>query len=948
MGAGARSRSGYASAVFTLLFASAGFASAGTSFVNFESGHVRPLALAGGVLFAVNTPDNRLEMFAVGEDGLTPAGEVSVGLEPVAVAARNVLCFANGKCPIDAYVVNHLSDSVTALSLVYDVAARRVDVAGVATLQTCDEPRDIVLAGPGVKHKGPGRIFVTAARRGQNCPFDAKLLEKGVPRGLVQVFDTESLAEIGTLELFTDTPRALASSPDGKRVYAAGFLSGNLTSVVSELTVRFNGGLPPAPQFATADAPNTGIIVKYDPTTKRWLENGLRPPATTPKDWSGLVPRTLADDDVFAIDAMASPPVVWRQIQGVGTVIDNLAVRPVWKITPAKVGVSARDQIFASNTQALNERRFEPVLRGHVVENRITVLSGVFNVRILRPPGSGNLSANPFSGWSFGVRPVHLNPHIDYTCLPPLCLPPPSEVDASLALPTDLVFSHDGKTVYLAAFGSGAVAILDAEQVSQGNASNREIVRVGGGPSGLALDEVNDRLYVMDRFDNSIATVDLAGAVPTVSALRMPLYDPSPQGVKDGRPFLYDARHTSAHGDQACASCHVFGDFDGLAWDLGNPFGNVQTNCNDFVNAGGPGQVPKSPVHPMKGPMTTQSLRGMAEAGPLHWRGDRSGCDAAPNSPEDSGQYDEVAAFKKFNGAFVSLLGRTQELDTTSNGDLDKFTTFALSLRYPPNPIRPFDDFSAEAKLGRDFFEQIAVDGQLRCNDCHALPLGTNTKSSEEGEAQQFKIAHLRNLYQKAGMFGVEDILAFAGFPATGPVGDQVRGFGYLHDGSIDTVDTFLHFAGFQFPLDEDRDHVTRFMFEFDPGLAPIVGQQVTRTANDNADVSFLSGRADAGDCDLVARGRPNSSLGSREQGFVYEQRPGDATRFFYADSASAPKQTLAQLEASIQGTGWLTFTCVPPGEGGRVGIDRDCDTVLDGDDTSTPDPIAYPSTHCP
>ena len=37
------------------------------SFVNFESGHVRPLALSpdGSRLFAVNTPDNRLEIYDV-------------------------------------------------------------------------------------------------------------------------------------------------------------------------------------------------------------------------------------------------------------------------------------------------------------------------------------------------------------------------------------------------------------------------------------------------------------------------------------------------------------------------------------------------------------------------------------------------------------------------------------------------------------------------------------------------------------------------------------------------------------------------------------------------------------------------------------------------------------------------------------------------------------------
>src|SRR5262245_45081589 len=48
-----------------------------STFVTFESAQVRPLILSpdGTQLFAVNTPDNRLETFRVG-DGLTHAGAV--------------------------------------------------------------------------------------------------------------------------------------------------------------------------------------------------------------------------------------------------------------------------------------------------------------------------------------------------------------------------------------------------------------------------------------------------------------------------------------------------------------------------------------------------------------------------------------------------------------------------------------------------------------------------------------------------------------------------------------------------------------------------------------------------------------------------------------------------------------------------------------------------------
>ena len=64
-------------------------ATAGASYDNFESGHVRPLALSpdGTRLFAVNTPDNRLDIFDVNVSGLTRVASVMVGLEPVAVAA---------------------------------------------------------------------------------------------------------------------------------------------------------------------------------------------------------------------------------------------------------------------------------------------------------------------------------------------------------------------------------------------------------------------------------------------------------------------------------------------------------------------------------------------------------------------------------------------------------------------------------------------------------------------------------------------------------------------------------------------------------------------------------------------------------------------------------------------------------------------------------------------
>src|SRR5213080_3136884 len=198
----------------------------GASFVTFESGQVRPLALSpdGSRLFAVNTPDDRLEIFDVLAGGLSHAGSVPVGLEPVAVAART-----NG----EVWVVNHLSDSVS----IVDVAS--VPPRVTRTLLVGDEPRDIVFAGT-----GGSRAFVTTAHRGQNSgvpPTD--LTTEGLGRADVWVFDATNLGTAlgGTpltrLTFFGDTPRALAASPSGNRVYAAVFHSGNRTASINEVGV---------------------------------------------------------------------------------------------------------------------------------------------------------------------------------------------------------------------------------------------------------------------------------------------------------------------------------------------------------------------------------------------------------------------------------------------------------------------------------------------------------------------------------------------------------------------------------------------------------------------------------------------------------------------------------------------------------------------------------------
>ncbi len=862
------------------------------SFVNFEAGQVRPLALSpdGSRLFATNTPDGRVEIFGVEAAGLTHQCSVPVGLEPVALAAAS---------ETELWVVNHLSDSVSIVDIT-SCAAARVR----RTLLVGDEPRDIVFAGAN------GQLaFITTAHRGQNHPLDPEYTSEGVGRADVWVFDATNL---GTslegdpetiITLFGDTPRGLAVSRDGSRVYAAVFHSGNRTTTVNEglvcdggatalgCTINGNsvpGGLPgPNTDANNVTGPETGLIVHWNPLTSRW-EDPLG------RNWNNAIRFSLPDLDVFEIDAAASPPVERDQFAGVGTVLFNLAVNPV------------NDKVYVTNTEAGNAVRFEgpgthsTTVRGNLHRSRVTIID----------PALG------------AVTPRPLNSHIDYGVVPS----PAGVAEKSLATPVGIVISADGATAWIAAFGSSRIGVFDTSELEAGTFTPsvaNQIALSGGGPSGLVLDEASGRLYVLTRFDNGISTVDIDSRSETAHTL---LHNPEPSAIVEGRPFLYDALATSSNGEASCSSCHVFGDLDSLAWDLGNPDDEVLTNANPFEF----GPLGSPDFHPLKGPMTTQSLRGMAGHGPMHWRGDRTGALEAASVQPNSGAFNEDAAFKKFNPAFVGLVGR----DTTlTNTEMQKFTDFILSVTYPPNPNRALDNaLSVSAFSGEGIYFGPASDGVRNCNGCHTLDLaqgffGTDGESTFENETQHFKVAHLRNMYQKVGMFGLPQV-PFLGGADSGFSGDQIRGFGFLHDGSIPRL--FDFFGATVFGLtDTQQRQMEAFALEFPSNMAPVVGQQVTRTFTNgsvaNPRINLLVARAAAGECDVVVKGM----IAGAARGAVRL-----ASGAFATDRESEGTFTQAQLLDLVTGsTSEQTWTCAPPGSGERIGIDRDEDGFRDRDE---------------
>jgi hypothetical protein len=559
------------------------------------------------------------------------------------------------------------------------------------------------------------------------------------------------------------------------------------------------------------------------------------------------------------------------------------------------------------------------------------------------------------------VKPRHLNKHIDYSLRPA----PAGTKEHSLATPTQMVVSADGSTLYLAAYGSSRIGVfatadLDSDQAwgdfdpTVGSTAYLEVT--GGGPSGLVLDEARNRLYVLTRFDNSVSAIDLASGSEIT---HVAMHNPEPAAVVAGRPFMYDANLTSSNGEASCASCHVFGDFDSLAWDLGNPDDEVTSNPIPINLAQAASGAP-SPIngtgdvtdfHPMKGPMTTQTLRGLVTGGAMHWRGDRA-TGAFGTDP-----FDTTLSFNNFNVAFPGLLGREAPL---SVADMNAFTAFALEITLPPNPVRALDNsLNADQQGGHDFYfgprrsDGVNAEGfGFTCNGCHVLDpaigaFGNGGDASFEAETQIVKIAHLRNMYQKIGMFGMPAVDFFRAGD-NGHKGDQVRGFGLLHDGSVDTLFRFFSArvfnnsggVGFDGPNDGDdkRRQMEQFMLAFDSDLAPVVGQQITLGPDSTADVDnrvdLLIARSEAPftslllggavtECDLVVKG----TVAGEQRGW----RHTGSGQFETDNGNSISEATLRALAETVGQE--LTFTCQPPGSSMRAGVDRDLDGVPDAMD---------------
>ena len=888
-----------------------------TNFFNWETAPVHPVSLSpdAAKLAVCNLPDNRVELFDVTSGAPVLIGSIPVGLDPVTVRFRTAS---------ELWVLNYISDSIS----IIDVSTLRV----VTTITTSNEPSDLVFAG------SPPRAYVSC----------------GQPN-LVQVLNPSTLQTVTNLAIDGNRPRAMAASADKTKVYVAIFESGNASTIIgSGVSIGFpkpnpinfptapSGGLNPPPNSGTnfsptinpllsnTPTPRVGLIVKKN-SAARWMDDNSG-------DWTEFVCGTNAaltgrlpgwdmpDHDLAVIDT-ASFGITYAT--GLMNICMAVAVNPV------------SGKIAVVGTDAINSTRFQPVLNGKFVQVKLAQVDPL------------SLIANVFD----------LNPHLTYET----SQVSQAEREKSIGDPRCIVWNSAGSRAYITGMGSDNLIILDGN----GNrAGLNPTIKLDSGTTGLALDESRHRLYVYNRFAGSISTIDTV-AETVVSTL--PLFDPTPQLIKAGRPHLYNTHDTSGLGQLACASCHVDSRFDRLAWDLGDPT-DVMKVIEPNFNFGPFPPSSTNNFHPMKGPMVTQTLQDIITHEPFHWRGDRDG-------------------IEQFDGTFTNLQGAVTGLTPSGMQELKDFLS---TVRFAPNPFRQLDNSlstnlplpghfalgrgslpagaalpNGNALLGQAAFRTNTSQG---CLPCHTLPTGLGTDlrfngsqwlqialatnsahhiaatELERSSELPFKIPSLRNMFDK---FGLD--LAHT---------NSRSGFGFSHDGSVDSLVRFVQ-DGFGFTNDQATANIVAFLLSFtgsnlipgsitdvdrSPGVSSLdtpaaVGRQLTLSNSAGVpllDTMLALANSSTGRVDLICKGFKDGL----PRGWFFDRNSG-----IFLSDRQAETITPAALRALAAPGSEQTYTVVPRGCGRRIGIDRDADSYLDRDELdfgSDPANSLSPATNTP
>lgn len=329
----------------------------------------------------------------------------------------------------------------------------------------------------------------------------------------------------------------------------------------------------------------------------------------------------------------------------------------------------------------------------------------------------------------------------------------------------------------------------------------------------------------------------------------------------------------------------------------------------------------------------------------------------------------------------------------------------SLSARGTPLPAgNAFRGFQLYVE-GNPLHSTPSLDNVFQCVTCHALPSGSGSIDKPVFQSGAFNFVNIQpgpNGEEHLGFFqndgtgntdGVTDSVDQGAFKVpqlrnqldkhgfnTKLANASTLGFGVLHDGSVDDLETFIGSNAFDMDNDQDVSDVLAFVlcvngddfsdlaalsgapdFMSPPGLpinlattgqlgpdgAPTqtaeaaTGKQVTinsptPSGSDQAFIDLMVALAQGNKVDLVVDGVMN---GDRRSWYL------DSGTTFQSDKNGETISLTALMALAGSGTE-LTFTAVPEGLGERIGVDRDEDGSFNFSEflnsTDPADPLSF------
>lgn len=663
----------------------------------------------------------------------------------------------------------------------------------------------------------------------------------------VQVIDPVRHELIDTIALEGLMPRSIVASPDGSKLYTTFLNTSNGTTILPR-----------------DKAPAQDIPANINPELPAPPKVAQIVPISHPE-----ITYDVLDHDLATLDPISL--TVTSYTGDLGTNILNTAVAP-------------NGDLLIANSEARNLIALEPNLRARFARTRVAHL-GTTTIQI---------DLNPDPDLSF--------PTIDSNAR-----------DQTLAQVMAILPTPDSSHAWLAAFGSDRLVRLDLTDHSLSGfidlrtLDSADTPRSGQtvrGPRGLALHPTAPRLFVLNRLSHTLSTIDTDRSLvlSETSLSSHPDLDPV---LKKGRAFLFDAR-LSGNGTVSCATCHIDLDRDAMAWDLGDPSGEMLTLKGALLSLHAPNSLVDRSLHPMKGPMITQTLIGLAEQTKLHWRGDK------PN-------------IQSFNPTFPNLLAA----DPLPDAEIDAVAAYLLNLKHHPNPHLQLDRNFPETIAGGDPIAGISVFTLFdnHCSACHLLPSGSSNNldiPSTVGSFQPLKDAPLRTTYQRNH------------FNPT-PGESSLTGFGLGSDGSHHELPIAhpysLHILDdINRPLAsrlKDKRDLTAFILAFDTGTAPAIGHAVTvretPSVEQLSEIATLEAQANLAELSgvgLVVRGH--------YQGIPRSFRYHPSGKNYQASTPRIAPLSSSNLIAGMSHGDRLTFLGVPLAETASYSIDRDLNNIPD------------------